>query len=138
MCLDTIDSPAQRKKYLAKKPKVITAYKTVAYYGQTRPPEEKVLEPYFFIGVFYRGSNTSNTHFRLEWAAGGYVPHFHCWITKKAAKRDIRIPDGTRRTIKITIAKKDITATGWQGGYRCIVTKKFHIDPKVYDKAIGG
>ncbi len=128
MCLDIVDSSDKMKKYLEKKPDVITAYKVVTS-GNNK------LCPFIFDHKFFRkGSNISKTKDK-GWY--GYAPYFHSFVTKKNAQQYSYYTFNTNsRIILVTIKKKDITATGFQDGKRVIVSKRIYIDPKVYDKAV--
>ncbi len=130
MCLDIVDSPAKMKKYLAKKPDVITAYKVVVSSGNNK------LCPFvFYHKSFRRGSNISKTKDK-GWY--DYAPYFHSFVTKKNAQQYSYYTFNTHsRIIPVTIKKEDITATGFQcGRKRVIVSERIYIDPKVYDKAV--
>ena len=113
MCLETL----RDVKYIKKLPKEFTAYKVVEKINRN-------FYPIFYHSLIpFRKENLSPAKKRI---CDNYIKHFHCFKTLKGA-RNWRYWDNDV-TIKVTIKRKDVSATGIQTRHLVIVTKRFTTD----------
>lgn len=131
MCLSRVDTPEEMKKYLSRRPDEFTAYKVV------RVRFNKLWPSIFQDIPFKRGNNLSRRKKAIRAdRRGTYVPCFHCF----AKKKDAIAWSSYETIIPIKIKKKNVTTVGFQGCFntwQVFITKRFYIDPKVYNKAVG-
>ncbi len=116
MCLDRVDTPETTGKFLKKQSDTITVYKTVKYIKGILQTAD-----YHYL---IRTVNTSEKRRKHKIVARNgvrYVPHFHCFVDKLAAKAWCWPGE---ETMAFAVNKKDITATGNLLQYYCIVAKK--------------
>lgn len=65
-----------------------------------------------------------------------YTPYFHVFLTKEGAESWRN--SAFDRIVPVYIKKKDIHCTGEQNEFSVIVTKKFEIKKKDYERALNG
>ena len=125
MCLDIKDN-----KWKDNFPERRKCYKVVSIYRGNICPE-------FKEGIFNKGINkaTTNKNIRCNDTNQKYRPYFHAFLTKRAAEQ-WKGSEYYLIVLPIYINKKDIHCSGKQSDYVVIVTKKFEILEKDYERVL--
>ena len=113
MCLSIVYTKEEMAKYLKRRPDVIKCY-------SGRFIRKKTYRPLCYHNrdeVSLAGINTAKATVTYH----GYIPHFHLWTTRQAAKKTFLAFD----IILTCLVKKEwITAIGKQDGHTVIVSQK--------------
>ena len=125
MCLWTVDKKIDRR-YLRREGKHVVCWKVAA-----KDKIRRLWKSYIFTVWYKPGWNISERRLAIPGSHNNrYIPHYHAFMTKRAAQRWLRgsFDQSSYSIIKCKTFLKYITATGNQEG-KVLVTKKIWIPP---------